>query len=133
MSRTPRFKRKKGCMAWCESINRLPPAGWFHCQCDDKHPEAVMDPWTFTHLIGGIVTGLTTYWIGWWSMLVSVGAAVLFEVAENTVIGSTIAATVCCYPSFIGDNMWNSIFDVIFNTIGGFITALIMVENGWVA
>lgn len=136
MSRIPRFekqkRREKGCKAWCKSINTLPPDGWVHCRCDDTLM-AVMDPWTFTHLIGGILTGLTTYWIGWWSMFISVGAAILFEIGENTVIGSTIAATVCCYPSFIGDNMWNSIFDVIFNTIGGFITALIMMENGWVA
>ena len=133
MSRTPRFKRDKGFKAWCESINRLPPAGWFHCQCGKDHPEAVMDPWTLTHLVGGIITGLTTYWIGWWSMFISVGVAIVFELGENTVIGSTIAAKVCCEPWFIGDNMWNSIFDVIFNTIGGFITALVMIEAGWVA
>ncbi len=92
-----------------------------------------MDPWTLTHLVGGIITGLTTYWIGWWSMFISVGVAIVFELGENTVIGSTIAAKVCCEPWFIGDNMWNSIFDVIFNTIGGFITALVMIETGWVA
>ena len=59
-------------------------------------------------------------------MLVTILVAIVFEILENTEIGSIVASNVCCHSTYIGDNMWNSIFDVLFNTIGGLITTLII-------
>jgi hypothetical protein len=141
MSRQPRLSfgstselvRKRGLGPWCDSIKACPPGGCCTFECGSQRVETLCDLWSLSHMFWGMVTGLTTYWIGWSSMFVTVGAAVLFEIFENTEFGSAISATVCCENVYPGDNMWNSIFDVIFNTFGGFITALIMIENGWVA
>ena len=118
-------KREKGCAAWCKSIKQYPPRV-YHCSCDIDHPEACCDPWSFAHIFWGIVTGLSAFWIGWWSMLVTVLVAILFEILENTEIGSIVAANVCCHPDYVGDNMWNSIFDILFNTVGGLISTIVI-------
>lgn len=119
-------KRATGFVAWCESVREYPPGGCCHCSCDIDHEEACCDPWSFAHIFWGIITGLSAFWIGWWSMLVTILVAIVFEILENTEIGSIVASNVCCHSTYIGDNMWNSIFDVLFNTIGGLITTLII-------
>lgn len=136
MSRNARFKigpdREAGIGPWCATITSC-PALIVHCRCKDDFPQAIVDLWTFTHLLGGLITGITTYWLGWWSMFFSVGVAVLWEFFENSVIGVKFVGWLYNDIEYIGDHMWNSIFDVLTNAVGGFITALIMIEAGWVA
>ena len=132
MSRTPRFAREVGLAAWCRSISTCPPS-LCHCRCNQDYPQAVIDLWSLAHICWGIITGLTTYWIGWWSLLFTVGVAILFEILENSTFGIKISSFIWNDDTYVGDNMWNSILDVISNTIGGFITALIMIEAGWIA
>lgn len=131
MSRTPRFnKRQPGLGPWCATITTCPSHVW-HCRCKDEYPQAIVDVWSLTHVVGGIITGITTYWIGWLSLILTVGIAILWELFENSMFGVKVVGWIWNDDTYIGDHMWNSIFDVICNAIGGFITAIIMIEAGW--
>ena len=118
-----------------------------------KSKESLVDVWSMAHVFWGAVIGIAG--IVWTSPVRSfflvLGAAVLFEIFENTSYGIACSKRICMCPGeseYGGDNFWNSVTDVIFNMmgwnivsglydpaywIGGFVwaTALSVVIIGW--
>lgn len=95
------------------------PRHYIQC-CDDKSSEnALIDKWSLSHIFWGAVFSIPVFFIDpGSSLLITLGAAVLFEIAENSYIGREIAACICCSDFYEGDNFWNSVVDICFNLVG---------------
>ncbi len=112
------MENKHGWSRWWATRSTCPPYN-IQC-CDEKSSEnALVDKWSISHIFWGAVSSIPVFYIApVHSFLITLGVAILFEIAENSHIGRKIAACICCSDFFEGDNFWNSVFDVFFNLLG---------------
>ena len=73
--------------------------------------------WTIFHFAFGMIFGLSSLVIGYWSILFSFVLSIVYEVIENSGWFQHI------------DNMWNSIFDIFLTTCGTLLTFILLTSN----
>lgn len=117
-----------GLRRWILSVSDYPP--FITCKCDYCYnvEEHCIDPWSLLHLVNGILLGLTFVWFGNWAILLAFCIAIIWELFENTVCGTTFTANIFCSDKYVGDNFWNSVFDVLFTTFGSVVGCVIVMS-----
>ena len=115
---------------WWASKNTCPKY-IVHCTCDSEvSQEAMFDWWSTSHIFWGAVYSLPLFF---WDndglcLAITILAACLFELFENTKCGRHISGIVCCTKNYAGDNFWNSFADVICCVVGyGIVLAIKLV------
>lgn len=117
-----------GLKKWILSASDYPPFVTCKCNwCYDVEDHCI-DPWSLLHLINGILIGLTYIWVDSWAILLGFCLAVVWEVFENSDCGAKIVSKILCSEGYSGDNIWNSIFDVIFTTFGSVVGCVIIMS-----
>lgn len=95
------------------------PASIVKCKMGHSK-KTLIDVWSLVHSVWGGIIG-TIVWLTspLTSFFVVLGAAILFEIFENSKYGITLFKE--CFSKeeeYNGDNFWNSVTDIIFNMIG---------------
>tara|TARA_B100000579_G_C22254809_1_gene586568 strand:+ start:200 stop:523 length:324 start_codon:yes stop_codon:yes gene_type:complete len=88
---------------------------------------ALFDYWSFAHVLIGGITGLIGLSIGWFGLLFSLGFAICWEIFENSRCGIWCCQRLFCDVDYKGDNIFNSLSDIICNMLGSTIVLLIIV------
>jgi hypothetical protein len=133
-----------GLKGWCESSKSCPKytcyCSWcffngcckcFKSCCDhrsmkdiyddfDKTSDqlSLFDVWSLGHILTGIVTSIPVFFIEWYySYIITLTYALLWELFENSKIG--VGMWRCLgYTKYDSDNFYNSMADIICNSIG---------------
>jgi hypothetical protein len=116
-------------------------------KCDDRTEEdkqedletsssdfSLFDGHSISHIVCGMITSIPVFYIEWYfCLLITFGVAGVFELVENSGIGVTSANSRLCYTicysfdqgaqdgEYKGDNIYNSIMDVLCNVLGFFL------------
>jgi hypothetical protein len=116
-------------------------------KCDDRTEEdkqedmqtsssdfSLFDGHSISHILCGMITSIPVFYIEWYySLLITFGIAFGFEFLENSNIGVSSANSklfyTICYSldqgaedgEYKGDNIYNSIMDVLCNVLGFFL------------
>lgn len=117
-----------GLRRWILSASDYPPFVTCKCNWCYNVEDHCIDPWSLLHLIFGILIGLTFIWFDSWAILLTFCLALAWEIFENTEWGANIVSKILCSEGYTGDNIWNSIFDVLFTTFGGVVGSVIVMS-----
>ena len=120
----------KGLRRWILSISDYP--SFITCKCNWCYPniqDHCIDPWSLLHLVNGVLIGLLYMYIGNWAIILTFGLSIVWEVFENSEWGAKIVSKILCSEGYEGDNIWNSIFDIIITTFGSIIGCVIVMSN----
>lgn len=118
-----------GLKRWILSVSDYPP--FITCKCNwcyERYEEHCVDPWSILHFIIGGLIGLLYFYIGNYAILLTFILSVVWEFFENTEMGIKFTSIILCSNGYSGDNMWNSIFDVLIGTFGSVITSVLVLS-----
>lgn len=90
---------------------------------EDTSMHSLCDVWSLTHILLGIITSFLADLFHLDPFFFTLFFALLWEVAENFFWGQIIFHST--HPAYKHDNIWNSIFDILFNLSGYFIWSAI--------
>lgn len=121
----------QGLVRWISTAGELPP--FVVCECslcsDEEYKDACLDPWTLWYLAVGILTGLLAEYVENWAILITFFLFIFWKLFENTVTGASFVATMTCSKNFIGENLWNSLFDILAATGGSLIGVVVIIST----
>lgn len=118
-----------GLKKWILSLYEFPP--FITCKCNVCYnvQEHCIDPWSLLHLVNGILIGLTFVWFGNWAILLGFCLALIWEIFENSEFGIRVTSKLLCSENYQGDNIWNSIFDILITTFGTVVGCVIVLSS----
>jgi len=116
------INKKNHLLDWIESCKKCPHSTIIcRCNCEeDNSKNALLDKWSIAHVFWGCVYSIPLFlWdLDVITFLISVTLSIIYEIVENSQVGSYIAGKLCCTQTYQGDNFWNSVFDIICCQVG---------------
>lgn len=115
---------------WWESRKTIPKY-IVNCTCDKNSSQnSLLDEWSFVHIAAGILYSIPLFFLdsNLVCFLINIASSITWELFENSYYGTRCTSWWSKMPTYTGDNIWNSVFDVICGTIGFLIMLLIRIN-----